>query len=148
MKNGTKTYIAYGSNLNIMQMGMRCPTARAIGNTVLKGYRLLFRGGAGYAVATVEKKESSEVPVLAWKLQPKDEEALDRYEGYPHLYRKEYVDVKLEGKKVKAMIYVMNDGRPLDAPGKQYLCTIASGYMSAGFDARVLERAVLESTRR
>ena len=37
-------YIAYGSNLNIPQMRMRCPGARIIGTSVIEGYRLLFKG--------------------------------------------------------------------------------------------------------
>jgi hypothetical protein len=37
-------YIAYGSNLNIRQMRMRCPHARVIGTAVIKDYELLFKG--------------------------------------------------------------------------------------------------------
>lgn len=148
MQEDSTIYIAYGGNLNLIQMAMMCPTATTIGKTVLKGYCLQFRGDAGYARANVEKREHSEVPVLAWELQPGDAKALDRYKGYPHLYRKEYVDLELEGRSVKTMVYIMNEGRPLDVPGKQYLCTIASGYIAAGFDMRILERAVRESTRR
>lgn len=148
MKDDPTIYLAYGASLNRIQMRIMCPTAKAIGNTALKGYCLLFRGGAGYADATIEKKENSEVPVLVWEVGPGDEAALDGYEGYPRLYRKETVDVELMGRNVKAMVYIMNESRPLDAPGKQYLCTMASGYATAGFDTRVLERAVWESTRR
>jgi hypothetical protein len=148
MQEDSTIYIAYGGNLNLIQMAMMCPTATVIGKSALNGYRLLFRGDAGYARATVEKKVYSEVPILAWGLKPGDEKALDRYKGYPRLYRKEYADVELEGRSVKTMVYIMNEGRPLDAPGKQYLCTIASGYVAAGFDMRILERAVRESTRR
>ncbi len=76
-------YIAYGSNLNLPQMAFRCPTAEVAGTSELKDYELLFRGGRRGAVATVEPKEGSSVPVLLWKIRQKDEEALDRYEGYP-----------------------------------------------------------------
>ncbi len=34
----------------------------------------------------------------------------------PHLYRKEMIDVELEGKTVSAMVYVMNDVRSLGMP--------------------------------
>ena len=37
-------YIAYGSNLNISQMRMRCPHARVIGTSVIPDYELLFKG--------------------------------------------------------------------------------------------------------
>ena len=39
-----KYYIAYGSNLNIKQMGYRCPTAKKLYTAELEGYRLEFRG--------------------------------------------------------------------------------------------------------
>lgn len=37
-------YIAYGSNLNVRQMRMRCPSARIIGTSKLNDYELLFKG--------------------------------------------------------------------------------------------------------
>ena len=37
-------YIAYGSNLNIQQMQMRCPYAAVLGTAELDGWELLFKG--------------------------------------------------------------------------------------------------------
>ena len=62
-----KYYIAYGSNLNLEQMARRCPTAKVVGSTTLKNYRLMFRGGSHTAVATVERSCGDEVPVLIWR---------------------------------------------------------------------------------
>ena len=39
-----KYYLAYGSNLNIRQMALRCPTAKPVGTAVIKDYELLFKG--------------------------------------------------------------------------------------------------------
>lgn len=137
-----RLYIAYGSNLNLMQMERRCPTAEVIGKTALKGWRLRFRGGRLSAVATVEKANGYKVPVLIWKLQPEDEHALDRYEGWPHLYRKEMLRVAVNGKRVYAMIYIMNEhSRPYSAPSKHYFNTIMKGYKTAGFDTAPLTEA-------
>ena len=77
MKN--KLYVAYGSNLNLAQMARRCPTAKVVGIGKLKEYQLTFRG-----VATIEPVSGAETPVGVWEITPKDEMALDRYEGYPH----------------------------------------------------------------
>ena len=143
--NGNKLYLAYGSNLNLEQMKSRCPYAVPLGTAELLGYRLLFRGGNGGAVATVEPFEGGSVPVLLWEITPRDEEALDRYEGWPHLYRKETVTATLDSKPVDAMVYIMNDGRSLGQPGKYYLNAILEGYASAGFDAAVLDKAMLVS---
>ncbi len=148
MNKENKIYAAYGSNLNLEQMRMRCPYARVLGTAELPGYRLLFRGGNGGAVATVEPKKGGSVPVLLWDITPRDEEALDRYEGWPNLYRKENVTVLHEGKLVAAMAYIMNPGRQLGRPGAGYFHTIKEGYASAGFDFGVLVKAVDDSAVR
>lgn len=130
-------YIAYGSNLNLPQMERRCQTATVAGKSEIKGYELLFRG-----VATVEPKEGGSVPVLLWNIEPRDEAALDRYEGWPHLYRKEMMEVELEGEMVSAMVYMMNNGRYLGMPSQYYYDVIKEGYITAGFDTDVLEKAL------
>lgn len=145
MKNDRKLYVAYGSNLNLSQMEERCPTARVAGACVIKGWRLLFRGAHAGAVATVEPFKGGSVPVLVWEITPADETALDRYEGWPYLYRKETVEVKLEGETVQAMVYIMNEGRPLGQPSCYYYTTILEGYRDAGFDAEILRKATADS---
>jgi len=135
-------YIAYGSNLNLEQMAYRCPTAKLAGKSKLKGYRLLFRGGNAKAVATIEKQKGGMVPVLVWQLEAGDEAALDRYEGCPFFYRKEYVKVRIGPEWKKAMVYIMNDGRPPGMPSRHYFDTIMQGYQTAGFDTGILEEAV------
>jgi hypothetical protein len=144
-KTKRRLYIAYGSNLNLEQMSQRCPTAQAVGTSVMKNWRLLFRGGHTGAVATVERFRSSCVPILVWQLQPQDEAALDRYEGWPHLYRKETLRISLNGKTVAAMIYIMNEIRPYGLPGHCYFNTIRDGYVSAGFDIGILRKAAIDS---
>ena len=140
-----KLYLAYGSNLNLEQMANRCPTAKVVGNSKINGYRLLFRGAHAGAVATIEPFKGESVPVLAWEITPADEAALDRYEGWPFLYRKETIKVRLNGKTVQAMVYIMNEGRPLGQPSCYYYSTILDGYKSAGFDVEMLRKAVADS---
>ncbi len=74
-------YVAYGSNINLTQMAFRCPHSRVVGTAMVKGWELEFRG-----VATIVPKPDTEVPVLLWELDPRDVPALNRYEGFPHLY--------------------------------------------------------------
>jgi len=145
MKNSNTLYLAYGSNLNLEQMGYRCPYARVLGPTEMSGHRLLFRGSRRGAVATVEPDGSGEglaVPALLWEITPRCEEALDQYEGWPRFYRKEAVTVPLNGKPVEAMVYIMNSGHGFGSPSDGYLNTIREGYDSAGFDTAFLDRAV------
>lgn len=141
----SKLYLAYGSNLNLEQMANRCPTAKVVGASQINDRRLLFRGAHVGAVATIEPCKGDNVPVLVWEITPADEAALDRYEGWPFLYRKETVKVKLDGKTVKAMVYIMNDGRPLGQPSCYYYSTILEGYKSAGFDVEILRKATTDS---
>lgn len=140
-----KIYLAYGSNLNQTQMTNRCPTAKLLGASTLKDYQLLFRGGNGGAVATVEPLKGASVPVLLWEITPADEAALDRYEGFPFLYRKETVKVRLGKNNVETMVYIMNEGRPLGTPSCYYYSVILDGYKSADFDSGILKQAVEDS---
>ena len=90
-------YIAYGSNLNIRQMRMRCPHARVIGTAVIKDYELLFKGSLTGAYLTIEPKKGGEVPVAAWEVTESDEAALDRYEGFPTFYYKKEMELDIKG---------------------------------------------------
>ena len=141
-----RLYIAYGSNLNLEQMKHRCPTAEVVGKSTLHGWRLRFRGGAHSAVATIERDKAFSVPVLVWRILPEDEAALDHYEGFPFLYRKETLRITLDGKRVRAMVYIMNKaGRPYGIPSVGYYDTIVQGYQSAGFDTGILATAAQSS---
>jgi gamma-glutamylcyclotransferase (GGCT)/AIG2-like uncharacterized protein YtfP len=145
MDKNIKLYLAYGSNLNLKQMAHRCPTARVVGTSEMKDYRLLFRGAHAGAVATVEPFKGGSVPVLVWETTSADEASLDHYEGWPFLYRKETVQAKLKGKSIKAFVYIMNDGRPLGMPSCYYYNTIMEGYKDAGFNLDILRQAAKDS---
>ncbi len=81
-----KYYAAYGSNLNLGQMALRCPGAKPLGTAWLHGWRLLFKGSKTGAYLTIERCEGSKVPVGIWTITDHDEKSLDRYEGYPDYY--------------------------------------------------------------
>lgn len=136
MKESTKLYIAYGSNLNVEQMKRRCPTAEIVGAGELHGWELSFR-----RVATIEPKKGAVTPVGVWQIKARDEEALDRYEGCPHLYRKENVEVKMKsGETIRAMVYIMNSGKP-EPPSMIYYLTIYNGYKDFGLNLESLQTA-------
>ena len=140
-----KVYLAYGSNLNLEQMAYRCPDAAVIGSATLQDHRLVFRGGRQCGVATIEMKRNSSVPVLLWEITEKCERALDRYEGFPHLYRKKRLVVDLDGYELVAMAYVMNAGPPLAMPDAYYYATILEGYRDCGFDEAILKQAMVHT---
>jgi hypothetical protein len=135
-------YLAYGSNLNIGQMQQRCETAKPMGKTVLENYRLVFCGGKGSAVANIERKSGASVPCALWLIGPKDEASLDRYEGVPHLYKKELVRVSLGKRTLSALVYIMRVGHPLVTPSIRYLHTIIDGYHDFELDDTALAEAI------
>lgn len=134
-------YLAYGSNMNLRQMGIRCPQAKPVGTVVLEGYELLFRGGNDAAVATIEPRAGAEVPCALWLITPEDEARLDIYEGFPDFYRKELVAVRYGRRSLRAMAYVMNEGRPLGIPSAYYFRAIQEGYRDFGIDTASLYAA-------
>ena len=144
-------YIAYGSNLNIRQMRMRCPGARIIGTSVIEGYRLLFKGSRTGSYLTIEPQEGASVPVAAWAVTEEDEAALDRYEGFPSFYYKKEMELPLKGIKTgkvrlrKVFVYIMHEDRPLGLPSESYMETCRQGYRSFGFDEAFLEQAYADS---
>jgi len=129
--------------MNIEQMARRCPTAVVVGHAMLENWRLIFNG-----VASVERSKGDSVPVVVWEIQPKDEKALDIYEGWPRLYRKEVRRIRLDGRLVNAMIYIMNNVRHYSPPNESYYNTILSGYISAGFDSAILQDAAEKAGRK
>ena len=56
--------------------------------------------------------------------------------------------VKVDKKTVNAMVYIMNEGRPLEQPSCYYYSTILEGYQRAGFDVEYLRKAVEYSFER
>ncbi len=131
-----KIYIAYGSNINLEQMAQRCPNAVVIGTAMIENYELEFR-----RVATVVPKEGARVPILLWQIDEQDEQNLDRYEGFPNLYRKEEFEVKLGDSVIKGMAYVMNGGQ-IFPPQPHYCFGILEGYRANGIDTQYVEDAL------
>ena len=141
-------YLAYGSNLNLKQMKYRCKTAIPIGTTILHDYRLVYKGSCDkLSYLTIEKNEGSYVPLGIYEITSLDKLPLDIYEGYPNLYHKEYVDIKIDGKIEKALIYIMNDEFNYYTPSNKYIETCIQGYKDFGFDKKLLNEALKYSIK-
>lgn len=138
-----KYYLAYGSNLNIDQMAHRCPDARTVGTSEIRDYQLAFRRG----YLTIEPAEGSSVPVGIWEISDDDEKKLDRYEGFPKFYRKEYATVQHKGRTMTCLVYVMNDGFPVQAPSDFYFYTVLHGYRDFFLEDRTQLMAAYERAK-
>ena len=141
-------YLAYGSNLSIEQMSVRCPDATIIGKGILQDWRLLFR-----QYATIEKCKGYYVPVLVWELSRQDEKNLDRYEGYPKFYIKKKLTLEvssLDGREMgemTGMVYIMTKQAVrlrTAMPSRYYFALLAEGYKKFGFDREILIGALKE----
>jgi len=139
-----KLYFAYGSNLHLGQMSVRCPGASPVARVTLRDHRLIFRG-----VADVVYSPGDSVEGAVYSITPSDELALDRYEGFiasapEHgLYRKEWFRVRRgDGSIERVMFYAMNRGKG-HAPSQSYLRTIREGYADWGID----EASLLQAAR-
>lgn len=130
-----KLYFAFGSNLNLRQMGQRCPNAKPLQRVALPGWRLTFRG-----VADIVPDRIDWVPGGLFQISHKCEKALDRYEGYPNLYGKQYAQTKLG----RVMFYTMNGGT-ISPPNDWYAGAIREGYKDFDLPIEYLEEAIEES---
>lgn len=144
-------YIAYGSNLNIRQMRMRCPSARVIGTATIPDYELLFKGSQTGAYLTIEPKVGASVPVAVWSVTDEDETALDRYEGFPNFYYKKEMQLSIKGIKSgkirirDCFVYIMHEERSIGVPSFAYVSICLEGYISFGFDEHFLAETQLKS---
>lgn len=137
-----KLYIAYGSNLNLSQMAARCPSASIYAKGILNNWELVYRGSKTNSHTTIIRKQGSMLPVLVWKIQPIDEYRLDIYEGYPHYYFKKNIMVYINGRKKKAMVYIMNERQLPGKPSIKYIETIYQGYIDNNMDIAILKKSL------
>lgn len=138
-------YFAYGSNINLEQMAVRCPAATPVCPVALDNYRLAFRGSFNFnGVATIIPAQGEKVYGLLWRITLACEQALDRYEGYPRLYGKEQVTVRdRNGQQYPVMVYIMAREFCLDPaePSQSYFAGIVQGCKQNGIPVRPLFEA-------
>ncbi len=151
MANKKRYYIAYGSNLNIRQMAVRCPGARAIGTSEVKDYELLFKGSKTGSYLTIEPKAGASVPVAVWEVSEDNELALDHYEGAPQFYYKTEMVLPIKNLKTgkvrrrRVFAYIMHEDRKLGLPSASYVAVCREGYDAFGFGQRYLTDAIQRS---
>ena len=131
-----KYYLAYGSNLNLIQMFHRCPHARVIGHTSLSDMRLVFRGSKTGSYLTVEPDEAASVPCGVFAIQ-------DQTLHVPEVMAVGTKEVVL--RDIDAMIYTMPTDHRLGLPSTYYWKVCKQGYRDFHFALRHLEKALFDS---
>ena len=126
-------YFAYGSNMDVRQMAVRCPDAVVTGRACLRGYRFLINT---HGVATVIQAEEAPVHGILWNISARDEASLDRYEGVATgFYRKAKMLVQTEESvQADALIYIAEDDRP-GQPRPGYLERVVEAAQQQGLPA-------------
>jgi len=153
MASQTSTvYFGYGSNLWLQQMRQRCPASKYLGVARLNNYKWIIndRGYANVVELHSSSSDTSDATTqdyahvvfgLVYSLQPSDESRLDKNEGVPHAYTKEYlacdfwasedgakVDVDKKPTQTKDMLVYIDRKRVTDdEPKDEYVVRMNKG---------------------
>jgi gamma-glutamylcyclotransferase (GGCT)/AIG2-like uncharacterized protein YtfP len=130
-------YFAYGSNLDLLQMQLRCPDAQFVSTAKLDGYRLCFPRKSfirDCAVISIEPSMSESVWGALYELDGTDIQRLDEREGYDKkrdraLNQYNRITVRVETadeRAVVAEVYVATATPSPGLPSPQYV-----GYLVA-----------------
>lgn len=142
-KRPTKLYFAYGSNLNVEQFFRRCPAAKRFSRCGLPDYVLFFDG-----VADIRPQPGGMVEGAIYEITDRCELALDRYEGFPHLYGKTEFEIedthRGKTRRRRVMVYTM-ESQQLGMPSNDYERTIREGFDDWGIPHETLDAAVNEA---
>lgn len=130
-------YFAYGSNLDLLQMQLRCPEAQFVSTAKLDGYRVCFPRKSfvrDCAVISIEPAVGESVWGALYELDGRDIQRLDEREGYDkrrdrNLNHHNRITVRVEGtdeRPVVAEVYVAVPTPNPGLPTPQYV-----GYLVA-----------------
>lgn len=122
-------YFAYGSNLLLTQMKSRCPLSVPVERAILRDYELVYKdNGRGRGVASIEYKKGSKVYGAIYELTDKCEKTLDKFEGVPRVYTKQFVTVESRSGEIECLTYCMLPHFKLSMPKLDYFMKIYNGY--------------------
>jgi hypothetical protein len=141
MNTTQKTYyLAYGMNTNKTEMARRCPAAIPLGKLTLPNYQFVFRG-VGDILPTNNPNKFAQC--VLWEITPQCELALDRLEGFPRFYIKEYFNLIFQGEIIKVMVYKMkHESYQLHDPSYHYWQCLVNGYKTYGLPIDQLFRGL------
>ncbi|MBB4312149.1 gamma-glutamylcyclotransferase family protein [Roseospira marina] len=134
-------YFAYGSNLSLDRMALRCPAARPMWGIRIPGWQLRFE-----RVATMVPVPGAWLCGGIYVLTPACVAMLDRIEGVAEgRYRRHRLRLVpfLHG-LVEALTYIKIDARS-GPPTPAYLAHLEAGYRDWGFESAALWAATREA---
>lgn len=121
-------YFAYGSNLNVDQLHLRCGYVKKITNYRLPNYRLVYdTGPKTHSYANIIVSPGDHVDGVIYDINFVQECALDIYEGVPKHYRRHFLHWENE----LLLVYIGNKQTNAQ-PDYHYLWKIKEGYVHHG----------------
>jgi hypothetical protein len=119
-------YFAYGTNMNMESMAIRCPTAKPIGWAGLSGWRLIINTDGW---PTIVPCPGTVLYGALWKLTDEDEAALDFYEDISGgLYSKQELVVTMHNDQSQsALVYIAANSTAGHYAEKDVLADILHG---------------------
>jgi hypothetical protein len=146
MSEDRSFYIAYGSNINIEQMKMRCPNTIEIMEEVLTPYEITFRQtelgsflDMDMSARLIDNCYVMRTPVVIYALTKEDEQRLDGFEHYPDIYiKKNVVFVVDKGLYLSCYYYTLKEKTPYGKPSDKYVNICKKGYENHNFDQSIL----------
>ena len=121
-----RKYFAYGTNMNPRGMAIRCPTAQALGQGKVKGWRLIINTDG---LPSIVPCPSATLYGALWKLTQSDESALDLYEGIANsLYtKKEMLVTTSDEQNLPVLVYIAANSTEGHCTEKEILQDILCG---------------------
>jgi gamma-glutamylcyclotransferase len=129
----TRLYFAYGSNMDEIAMGARCPGSRFVETIEIRDKSFIINS-LGWA--SILDTPGSSVFGVVWEITRSDEVELDNYEGLEeNLYKKELISIELFGEKKEALVYIAtNSDKSKDKSlNREYILSILSCAKRYGF---------------
>jgi gamma-glutamylcyclotransferase len=149
---GSVLLLVYGSNLDIEQMAMRCPTAVPAGRARLAHHALAF-GGFSHrwrgGVASLVRAPGAQAEGIVFRVAKSEVKRLDGYEGVPFAYERvtrKVVDQYGERRRVHLYVQHEDTFQP-GLPARRYFAVLWRAYERWGLDQQALITATMEATR-
>jgi gamma-glutamylcyclotransferase (GGCT)/AIG2-like uncharacterized protein YtfP len=144
--NQVRLYFAYGSNLNLDYMRLKCPNPQVLGIARLAGHRVDFFGHSPAwdgAVETVVEDAASEVWGVLYRMDASSWEALDhfqdaRFDGNGAYFHYPVAVLDEKGKPVEATIYKKARVCSPGNPSTEYLKLIIQGAEQQGLPEKYI----------
>ena len=132
--------------MNIYQMSRLCPTATLVGTGVLQNWSMGFYktcdSNMAYVYADVRESEDNFANVAVWEvINPSELEMLDRFEGYPSLYKKlnNCKVVMGNGETIEGFLYKMSNNAENGIPDVYYFMGIYKAYKDLHISTKQLD---------